>query len=252
MGKLPLKRVKNLINKLHDNGYFTKDDIIEEKDISESTFKRTLKDLRDILGIEISYSRSEKRYKLSEKSSFMENISDLKLRSLKNRELIFIYSFIKGIFESKIYFPPIDSHEERDGYTYFLNFLKSRIDKEYLDIANHIEYRSSEHYKPNNIMFTSIIDDIIKSFQNNYVLSFRYRSTHHNSKSERFVQPIKLINYQGKWYLIGYDFELEKTMMFNLSFIESNIRKTDKYRFKWDIEDPMTIDQLIRRLKDEK
>ena len=56
----------------------------------------------------------------------------------------------------------------------------------------------SEHYKiEQKLKFGNMINTIIQSFENKKLVKFRY-----NSKDLLF-EPIKLIHYIAKWYVIG-------------------------------------------------
>ncbi|MBN1970411.1 MAG: WYL domain-containing protein [Candidatus Delongbacteria bacterium] len=244
MEKGPIRRLLCFVSLLNEKGYISKEDVKNFDDdfsnIPDSTFKRSISDLNSILDIKLKYSKRDDQYRpVNNLSSneFVESIVDSQFIGYSSKELLLIYCFLNGIIDSKVYFPPLGTGDEKDGYSRILYMLRKKLKHEYLQIANFIEYRSSEHYKPNNLLFSSNINEIINSFNKNKLIKFKYKSSNTDSFNDKTIQPQKLLNYQGKWYLIGFDENIDKSVMFNLSYIKGNIKILHDRDFNYNISD---------------
>ena len=60
----------------------------------------------------------------------------------------------------------------------------------------------------------------------------RYRKSPDSESEDRDVDPLRLVNYQNAWYLIGYDLNRKDLRTFRLSRVEKIIiadRKADEH-----------------------
>ncbi|MBN2790584.1 MAG: WYL domain-containing protein [Candidatus Delongbacteria bacterium] len=236
--KKNLGRIALMLNTLISKGKLSKNEIMDSfiGEISESSFKRSLKDLEELFNIPLFYDRKDHLYKIDkdrEKNMIEETLFD-KFNEFYNElythnDILFFYSFVKSMINSEFYFPPINSKTQSKTVTDYqpiLRIMESVLSDKDKEISEKIEYHMSEHYKiEQKLKFGNMINTIIHSFENEMLVKFTY-----NNKDLLF-EPIKLIHYTAKWYLIGIVIESSesikssKARMFNLSQI-SNIFKT--------------------------
>jgi len=70
-----------------------------------------------------------------------------------------------------------------------------------------------------------IFDDVLSTLLSGMQLSITYRSPG-GSPSERTIDPLKLVNYQGRWYILAWCHMRRDRRMFHLSRINATM-KTD-------------------------
>ena len=246
-----ITRIAEFIKSLILDGYINKESFINKMQnnagdsISESTFKRTKNDVENYFGIPLLYKKREKRYiidseKSKQKKEIKENFLDIyenKFKTLlSDHELLFFYSFIKSMINSEIYLPPLNSAANTD-YENVLRIIEKILPIEKRDLAEKIEYKMSEHYKTKRkVNFTDHIKQIINSFETKKLISFTYKSSSTKKEKKHTVEPIKLLHYTAKWYLVAYNEQWNMTLMYNLSYIQNNIKlsSTDKYCYNYD------------------
>ncbi len=85
-------------------------------------------------------------------------------------------------------------------------------------ILSHVDYRTPVRGYGDDEKWLSLI---FETFENSSALIIRYRKTPDSAAEDRFVDPLKLVNYQGAWYLLGYDREKKAMRTFRLSRAES-------------------------------
>lgn len=87
-------------------------------------------------------------------------------------------------------------------------------------ILSHIDYRTPvRSYGDDERHLAAVFE----AFEKGRGLIIRYRKTPDSETENRDVDPLKLINYQGFWYLLGYDFSRKGIRTFRLSRAESVI-----------------------------
>ncbi|MCK5759955.1 MAG: WYL domain-containing protein [Candidatus Delongbacteria bacterium] len=239
--KKTLVRIGLMLRDLITKGAIDKNKLYDklEGEISRSTFQRALRDIKTLFNIPLYYDRGNHLYKVDRSSNkkliednLFDKFSDFYNELYTHNDILFFYSFVKSMINSEFFFPPINS-KHRDGsvtdFQSILRILESVLSDKDMEISNKIEYYMSEHYKiKQKVKFGNMINTIIQSFENKKLVKFNY-----NSKDLLF-EPVKLIHYTAKWYLIGVVIESsnlvtsKKPRMFNLSQID-NIFKTSQH-----------------------
>jgi predicted DNA-binding transcriptional regulator YafY len=239
--KKTLGRIGLMLRILIEKGEINKDEFIDqlEGDISRSTFKRSIRDLEALFNIPLVYERSGHVYKVNwdlKKQEMEEDLFDQFTEFYNelytHHDILFFYSFVKSMINSEFFFPPINSKQQNKSISDFqpvLRILESVLSEKDKEISGKIEYYMSEHYKiEQKLKFGNMINTIIQSFENEKLVKFTY-----NSKNILF-EPVKLIHYTAKWYVIGVVIDgsetaaTSKPRMFNLSQID-NIFKTSQH-----------------------
>ncbi|HAQ61678.1 TPA: hypothetical protein DCR49_06720 [Candidatus Delongbacteria bacterium] len=240
-------RLASLINQLYEKGYFTFKGLnnftleTEKVELSLSSMKRAVKDLREYFGLDLIYIRKEDKYYLDDEpdqrareENFLDKFERIKRSPSKNQELMIFYSFVKSMIFSEYYFPPRDNKDEKgmvrdydDILRIIENVLKDELSEKDVKLAGKIEYHLTEHYKKTQrTKFNNMLNEILDSMRHEYMVRFKYHGI------EVQTEPVKLIHYNGIWYLMAYVYmsprseNLKKVRTYNLALMESNIFKT--------------------------
>lgn len=245
--KNKLGRVAYLIKELYEKGYFTKKSLgvyvleTTRMELSPRTLQRTIDDLRDSFGFELIYSKKDDSYRINEnpdqenrQENFLDKFERLKRQPSKNQELMIFYSFVRSMIFSEYYFPPRDNKDENgvvrdydDILRMIENVLKEELSEKDIKLADKIEYHVTEHYRrTQRTKFNNMLNEILDSMRHEYMIKFKYHDI------EVQAEPVKLIHYNGIWYLMAYVFKspkkdnLKKVRTYNLALMQSNIFRT--------------------------
>lgn len=200
-----LERVYYINRKIDRNGFVTVKEVASMFEVSTRTIKRDIEYMRDRLSVNMNYSAKVGGYVYSEKFNFLKNIDE---------KMLIFYSFIKGIMKNYNYIPILSED--------ILTQISKVSNKTYNRISDMIIYELNEFEKIDFSLFEIIFESVINKKQ----LIIGYESNS-GKKSERAIEPVKLINYSGKWYLLAYCHSSEEYRLFLLSRI-IKIKETDE------------------------
>ncbi len=203
-------------------GKVTTRQIEEECGIKPRTIKNYIAYMKSMLNAPIEYSYKKKGYIYKSPFEFFIGM---------NEKLLMNYTFLKSIIKSFNYVPFV-SKEIDEGFRKF-------ISKSNLAIAEKIEYELSQFEVVNEDSLTKIFE----SFKIQRKIQIKYTNQNDETK-ELLVEPLKLINYQGNWFLIGHLSFLNNPTIFNFSRISSVIIT------EIDYENKLTPDFLKQYLND--
>ncbi len=178
-------------------GKVTTKEIMEEFEISMRTVRNYTDYLRDMVGAPIEYSHEKKGYIY--KSPFEFFIGT-------NEKLLMTYTFLKSIVKSFNYIPFVSNEIDEE--------FKKFITKNNIEIADNIEYELSQFEKINEVFMMNVFE----SFKTKKKIKISY-TNQKDETNELQIEPLKLINYQGNWFLIAHLSYLEKPTIFNFSRI---------------------------------
>ena len=238
--KRSVQRAATFIIDLVSQGYINKADFMKKmannkgEEFSENTFFRTKEDVEKGFNIPLIYKKKENRYEIDSEikkkkqefdSTFLNSFETGYKKSLSNNEMLIFYSFIKSMIESDVYLPPLNGSKETD-YQNILRKLEKNLDYSQLKLSKNIDYKVNEHFKNNlRINFSNHINTIMDSFKAKRKIKFIYRPKNKvENEKTRIVQPVKLLHYTGKWYLIAYCTVGKGLRTFNLSYIMHSIK----------------------------
>ena len=203
------ERIIFIDKKLSQNSNLTINQIVEKFEISSRQAKRDIEYMRDRFLAPINYDHKNHFYKYSEKFSLTD--------SSDNNTLIFKAIFDN--FSNANGLKPLSSSLISQGIDYTL-------DKEAKELSKKILFLSPIIDLPEKNIF-SIVSYTMKK---NYCIEFIYTSLK-NVKSERKVQPLRLVNDGKAWYLIAYDLEKKELRNFHLSRMEKPKQLLIKYPY---------------------
>jgi hypothetical protein len=240
MKKSQITRYLQLIIDLSSKKHIAKSDYVgnpDDEKIPERNFERMISNLKNVLPIK--YNHKAKYYEIDRSANVNDSelivaINDLDMQD----DLLFFYSFVKSMVSSEYFLPPLSrkaTDEKVSDFEVILNLLKSKIKPEDKLLCDSIDYYISEHYKiDNKVKFMNTFDCVIGSLRNDRYLKFKYD----NGQSLAWViaAPLKLVYYNGKWFIIAYMRESDmkeksewgRVRTYNFSHI-SSIKVIDEY-----------------------
>lgn len=118
-------------------------------------------------------------------------------------DFLLFYAFVRSMIHSRYFFPPFTSDSgttsrPRD-FEKVLDMLEDLVHPVDKAVYDNVEYYLSGHYHfRNRHHYKDVIQRILNSFKTECMIEFSY----FNSKVK--VMPLKLVFYNGKWYMIAY------------------------------------------------
>lgn len=202
-----LSRIAYIDDIIRTRGYVTKKEVAEEFEVHPDTVKRDIEYMKLFIKAPIEYSTAKKGYIYS--TPFKNILSTSEDAILY---YIFIHKMTESIKLNNAPYVPLISKE-------ILNKISGYITNDYEKIFNSITYDSSDIDTLNLQNFRYLV----KSLNRELVLKIKYRNAC-GETSERDIEPLKLMNYLGKWYVAAYCHKRKELATFLISrFISSEI-----------------------------
>lgn len=200
--KYQFERVLAGLRALTGNGYIKRESFMDECRISSRTFDRFIADLK--LYVPVIYDEAKGVYVVdrTQAENRAEMLEYYKKLMIKDDFLLF-YAFARSMIKSRYFFPPFTTDSgttsQPKDFEKVLSMLgelvrpadKAVYDKVEYYISGHYHFRNRHHYK-------DIIERILNSFQTQCLVGFQY------FRSFVTAMPLKLVYYNGKWYIIAY------------------------------------------------
>ena len=179
-----LERVYFLHQQLTENRYPNSRTLIEEFEISLPTARRDFAYLRDRLLAPIEFDQ--------QKNGFFYTQDEFSLPFENSPRIVFLLGMLGRLAEETGLrdLPEMKQLEKR---------LSAMVGQESAHLSNSIHCEWVEVEYPDPTIFDTIIESIVKKRQ----LAISYRSPS-KKNTNRTVAPLKLINYQGRWYLSAW------------------------------------------------
>lgn len=203
---MKISRIQFIIRSLTQGGGVRLKDIEKEYEISRRQACRDIEYLRDQLGAPIEYDYKVRRYVLTDP---WVSYTDL------DERMIIMGSYIKSLLEN-MPLGPLMAEELNET---LLNGMSSRA----RSVVGKVVYRAPSLDMPDYKVFSAITTAIADN--TNALISYV------NSKgieSEREVEPKRLINYEGSWYMACFDYKNSMLRNFHLSRIRSIVVSAEK------------------------
>ena len=179
-----LERVYFLHNQLSNNRYPNSRTLMEEFEISLPTARRDFAYLRDRLLAPVEFDQK--------KNGFYYTEDDFSLPFENSPRIVFLLGMLNRLAEETgiSNLPEIRQLEKR---------LTTMVGQDTIHITDAIHCEWVEVEYPDPKIFDTIIEAILKKRQ----LAISYRSPSRKN-TKRTIEPLKLINYQGRWYLSAW------------------------------------------------
>lgn len=196
-----LERVYFFHNELTRNRYPNARTLMREFEISQPTARRDIAYLRDRLLAPLAYDQK--------KNGFYYEDQSFNLPFVNNSRIVFLLGMLSRIAEETGLkdLPEIRQLEQRLA-------AMTGQDYERLHDIIHCEWIEVEHPDPH--IFDTIIDAIVRKYQ----LNITYQSPTKETTT-REIEPLRLINYQGRWYLRAWCNEKNEPRTFLLARIKT-------------------------------
>lgn len=209
------ERIIYIDKKLNQNSNLTINQIASKFEISSRQAKRDIEYMRDRFEAPILYDHKNHYYKYSTEFSLSDSNDDKTL----------IFKAIFDNFSNANGLKPLSSSLISQGIDFTLDEEAKELSKKILFLSPIIDL-------PEKNIF-SVVSSTMKK---NYCIKFTYTSLL-SIKSNREVQPLKLVNDGKAWYLIAYDLIKKELRNFHLSRMENPKELIINYPYKENSEE---------------
>lgn len=193
------ERIYYILRVLSNNERLSLGDVAAKFEVSSRQVGRDIEYLRNRMDCDIVYDRKMKAYVLDDND---------------NKKAYFEYKFLimESLIESLLGRLPFIATLSKD----VKNTLSSIMSDSTKSVLDKIIYHAPRIDLPSYDIFSVLV----KVMSNNGLLRIGYVNRN-QMKSERTVEPKKLLNYDSLWYLVAYDHKSEELRTFHLSRIQS-------------------------------
>ena len=193
------ERISYIDRAIHEKGTVTTREVATHFENSERQIKRDIEYMRERIGMSLIYDHSKKGYRYDKESSI--------LRYSNEKALIF-FSLLRSILQSKDMLPLIDKEA--------LKIVEEAMSSDYRDISDKITYTTSVADPPDYTIFS----ECCTALKDSMAVTIVYLNAQHIS-SIRTVEPLHLISYSNKWYMVTFDLTKQDLRSFHLGRIQS-------------------------------
>lgn len=215
------ERLKYIDDEINIKGLMDIKKVSSEFEVSEKTVKRDVEYLRDRFLAPIQYSKEKKGY------IYTDNFTLFKFYDEKN---LLFSSFLRKIIENNELIPIVSDK--------LLKELGKFQSKTYKNLSENILYDLPTHQFPDINVFKIFLESIINRKQ----CFIKYVNLE-NQINERYIEPVRIINYSAQWYLLSFCHVKKELRTFSLSRVEK-IEITDK-KFEYK-QDSKRINEYIK------
>ncbi|MCF8055463.1 MAG: WYL domain-containing protein [Desulfocapsa sp.] len=196
-----LERIYAFHQRLKNKQYPNAKVLIEEFELSRATAHRDISYLRDRLLAPLAFDSSRK--------GFYYTADDFSLPFEDSPKLLFLMGLLNKMAEEAGLggLPEMQKLEKR---------LSKLIAPGYEQLMDNVlcQWIEVESLTP------SIFETIVETVLRDHLLEIEYRSSE-GKTSSRSLEPQRLINYQGRWYLLAYCLLREDHRLFHMARIET-------------------------------
>ncbi|HHO47421.1 MAG TPA: WYL domain-containing transcriptional regulator [Desulfobacteraceae bacterium] len=202
-----LERIYYFHSRIRDNRYPNSGDLIREFEVSTATAHRDISYLRDRLLAPLTFSKRKNGYYYTD--------ADFRLPFEDTPGLILLLGLLEKIAGEA----GLDGLPEMRRLRKKLSSIVSP-GRQAVDDLIHCEWIETETVSP------VVFGDVLNGLLSRTALNITYRSPA-GDISERDIDPLKLVHYQGRWYILSWCFLRCSRRMFHLGRITRS-RRTDR------------------------
>ncbi|MFA6937385.1 MAG: transcriptional regulator [Treponema sp.] len=206
------ERILYLDKKMREKGFVTTQEAADEFEVSPRQIKRDIEYLRNRFGAPINYSKNH-GYK------YVKKFTDLEFA---NQNLIMSYLTLQSIVKNHQYMPVYAEN--------MLTAIDNEVPSDYKAICKQITYQFQQY----DTVPSDYFEDICSSMRDKHCLDIVYTNLE-GVESSRIIEPHHLTNYNGSWYVLGFDCGKNKIRTFHVSRIKK-LSLTDKKFLKHDAD----------------
>lgn len=191
------ERILYLDRKMRLEGRVTVAQAAEKFEVSTRQIKRDIEYLRDRFEAPLIYDSSIRAYR------YEEAFNDLQFA---DQNLITSYLALQSISKNHDLMPVYAEN--------MISAIKAEVPGDYEKLIDKIIYQipQSDSIKP------EYFEDICSSMRDSRILKIKYKNLK-GEESERKIEPLRIINYGGSWYVVSWDTSKEDIRTFHLSRI---------------------------------
>lgn len=199
------ERILYLDRMIRANGRVTVQQAADEFEVCTRQIKRDIEYMRTRFNAPLEYSRAKHGY-------FYER--PFKKLEFADQHFVLFYVILKTLLGNQQYIP-VESQE-------LFGSVEDSIPQNYKDLCKNISYQMPSVSLINPEQFMVIFDAVIYK----KCLAIAYRNLKDES-SERLIEPERVINYGGTWYMVAFDRKSNEIRTFHLARIE-DVKLTDE------------------------
>lgn len=192
-----LERIYAFHQKLKNNRFPNARTLAEEFELSKATAHRDINYLRDRLLAPLAFSNSHNGYYYTD--------DEFRLPFEDSPKLLFLMGVLNKMAD-----------EAGLGNLPELRKLEKRLSLLVAPGYDQIMENTVCQWIEIESVAPSVFESIVESLLQDKLLQFSYKSAMGN-ESERSVEPLQLINYQGRWYLLAYCFLRNDHRIFHMA-----------------------------------
>lgn len=193
------ERILFLDRTMRNKGFVTAQEAATYYEVSTRQIKRDIEYLRDRFNAPIIYSKALPGY------TYERPFKDL---AFADQNLVLFYVIMQSLAKNQHYIPVISEE--------IMKTVVNEVPKDYLDVCSKITYELQQSEFVNPEYFMAVCDAI----RDKLCLHITYLNVK-NEKTERIIEPVRIINYGGTWYIVCFDKLHKELRTFNLSRIQS-------------------------------
>ncbi|MDH3329668.1 MAG: WYL domain-containing protein [Desulfobulbaceae bacterium] len=212
-----LERIYYFHSRIMGNRYPNSGDLVREFEISSATAHRDIAYLRDRLLAPLAFSQQKNGYYYTE--------SGFRLPFEDTPRVVMLLSMLQKIAgETGLTdLPELKKLQQR---------LSELVNKDNRTIENLVHCEWVEIEPVDAQIFAGVLNALLTGTQ----LHITYRSPAGN-RSERMIDPLKLVNYQGRWYILAWCHLRGSRRMFHLSRIDKSVEGDSRAAHRLEPDD---------------
>lgn len=202
-----IERIIWINEKLQNHQPLTITAVMNHFKVSERQVKRDIKRMREDQNAPIIWNADKRCYE------YQGSFDQMKFAG---QEMILAYVMLEALARNQNYSAVVSQE--------LLKSMTDNIPSNYRKICDRIIYQLpySQEISPEKFYI------ICQSMNNRHRLHISYTNNSGKS-SERDIEPERLINYEGAWYIIAFDYESGEFRNFNISHIGALVETDTEY-----------------------
>lgn len=186
---------------IRESGLVSTSQVVEEFEVSARMVRKDIEFMKDQLDAPLHYSK--------EKGGYIYQ-SAFTLLQLANEKILLTFSFVKSIIRMINYVPYVSDE--------IIGKLSGYLSEPYRKLSDKILYELSGYEIINKDFFNCIIQSLLTKKKCEIV----YKGFN-KEETRRVIEPLKLINYSGDWYLAAFCYKAGGLRLFKLSRIGDSL-----------------------------
>lgn len=228
INKVMLNRLSFIDNYFQNNKYAKTSNLAKKYEVSKKTILRDIQYLINTYDAPIEYDYNRKAFHYSK--PFKLNVFDFTITELYN------LAVIRELIRSN------KSNPYKTGQKSLFNKLFQSFGEDILKEVKRVKEKVSFNFKPLRKLDEKLFKAIEEALFNERTIKIEYFMVDKNMSNKRTIDPYHLRNYEGDWYLIGYNHEKKKVRIMAVN----RILKVIKTDYDFDIPETFKIKDYFK------